>query len=306
MRHPEGRLQATLLAGCVLAYGGLFEAYLQAPAAPPSHREFWAAPAGRADNDGSRERPLDLPTALSAEGPVHAGDTVWLVGGSYPGPLTSTLTGTASAPIVVRQVPGQRVIIDGASSGRDTLSVLGAHTWFWGLEITSTDPKRRTAETGSWPSDLHRGYGSVTRAPGIRYINMIVHDNANGLGLWSEAVGADAYGNIIYNNGWQGPDRAHGHGIYTQNQIGERRISDNIIFNQFSHGIHAYGSSSAPLDNITLEGNIVFNNGALAASPEYRAEYPARRREAGNEPPTREQHDVLRGRQAQRRKQRGL
>ena len=96
-----------------------------------------------------------------------------------------------------------------------------------------------------------------------------MHDNANGLGLWSESVGSDAYGNIIYHNGWQAPDRAHGHGIYTQNQAGVRRIADNIIFNQFSHGIHAYGSASAHLDNITLEGNIVFNNGALAEGPEY-------------------------------------
>jgi hypothetical protein len=93
---------------------------------------------------------------------------------------------------------------------------------------------------------------------------MVVHDNANGLGLWLDSHGSEAYGNLIYHNGWQGPDRAHGHGIYTQNQKPTRRIADNIIFNQFSHGIHAYGSDSAWLDNITLEGNIAFMNGSTS------------------------------------------
>ena len=93
---------------------------------------------------------------------------------------------------------------------------------------------------------------------------MIVHDNANGLGLWSESVGSEAYGNIVYYNGWQAPDRAYGHGINTQNATGLRLVAENILFHQFSHGIQAYGSGSASLDNITLEGNISFMNGSMS------------------------------------------
>jgi len=247
----------------------LFGGYAEAPSTPRMPRPFWVATDGQPENDGSRERPLDLTTALSASGPVAPGDTIWLRGGTYRGSFLSTVAGTASAPVIVRQEPGERATIDSADSGRDALTVMGPHSWFWGFEITSSDPRRQTARTGSWPDDLRRGYGSITRAEGTRYINLIVHDNANGLGIWSEAVGADAYGNLIYNNGWQGPDRAHGHGIYTQNTAGVRHLSDNVIFNQFSHGIHAYGSGAASLDDITLEGNIVFNNGAPAAGPEY-------------------------------------
>src|ERR1019366_7545516 len=76
------------------------------------------------------------------------------------------------------------------------------------------------------------------------------------------AQGSELNGNIIYNNGWMGPDRGHGHGIYAQNQYGERRILDNIIFNQFSHGIHGY-TENGFIDNMHLEGNISFNNGFL-------------------------------------------
>jgi hypothetical protein len=247
----------------------LFARHMEAPSMSRSPREFWVSVSGTAKNDGTREHPLDLATALSGEGPVRAGDTVWLRGGTYRGVFSSTVTGTASAPIIVRQAPGERATIDSAESGRDALAAGGEYTWFWGFEITSSHPKRRTDKPGPWPDDLRRGYGSVTRARGIRYINLVVHDNANGLGLWSEAEGADAHGNLIYNNGWQGPDRAHGHGIYTQNRTGERHLTDNIIFNQFSHGIHAYGSPKANLNNIVVEGNIVFNNGALGAGPEY-------------------------------------
>jgi len=232
-------------------------------------REYHVAPSGVATNDGSSTRPLDLTTALSSTSPARPGDTIWLHDGTYLAPVVSRLTGTASAPIIVRQYPGERATIDGGTTALDALTVHGAHTWFWGFEITSSDPRRVSSESGSWPSDLRRGYGAVTRAPGIRFINLVVHDNANGIGLWQESVGSEAYGNILYYNGWQGTDRAHGHGIYTQNQTGVRRIVDNILFDQFSHGVHAYGSSAASLDNITLEGNIAFMNGSISAGGIY-------------------------------------
>ena len=229
-----------------------------------SGREFFVAPDGSRTNIGSIERPLDLATALSAASPARPGDIIWLRGGTYRGAYKSVLTGTVTAPIVVRQYAGERATIDSASTATDALTVGGAHTWFWGFEIMSSDPKRVSSESGSWPYDLRRGYGAVTKAPGTKFINLVVHDNANGLGLWLEAIGAEAYGNLIYYNGWQAPDRAHGHGIYTQNQAPTRRVADNIVFDQFSHGIHAYGSGIAWLDNITLEGNISFMNGAAS------------------------------------------
>jgi hypothetical protein len=264
------KLQIAAAVTLLVGWGVLLGDSLEAPtAAPPLRTIVWVSVDGRSDNDGSAERPLDLPTALSNEGPVQPGTTVLIRGGIYRGTFISRLVGTPEAPIIVRQAPGERVTIDSGRSGGDALSILGDHTWFWGFEIMSSDPKRHSAATGSWPGDLRRGYGAVTRAPGTRFINLTVHDNANGLGLWAEAVGSDAYGNLVYNNGWQAPDRAHGHGIYTQNEKESRSIADNIIFNQFSHGIHAFGSDKAHLDNITFEGNIVFNNGALAAEPEY-------------------------------------
>jgi parallel beta-helix repeat protein len=235
-----------------------------------SGREYHVSPAGVSTNDGSPQRPLDLATALSAKSPARPGDIIWLHQGIYRGAFKSAVAGTATSPIIVRQYPGERATIDSSSSGGyDSLSITGPHTWFWGFEIASSDTKRVSGQTGSWPQDLRRGYGAVSIAPGTKFINMIVHDNANGLGLWTQSVGGEAYGNVVYYNGWQAPDRAHGHGIYTQNASGSRVIADNIIFNQFSHGIHAYGSEVASLDNITLDGNIAFKNGDLGTGGMY-------------------------------------
>jgi hypothetical protein len=103
----------------------------------------------------------------------------------------------------------------------------------------------------------------VARGHNVKFINLVVHDTTGGFGIWEEAVDTEAYGNLIYYNGWHAPDRGHGHGIYTQNAApSTRAIRDNIIFGQFSHGIHAYGSERAALDNIVLEGNVAFDNGS--------------------------------------------
>src|SRR2546430_15149648 len=72
------------------------------------------APAGTPRGDGTRDRPWDLATALSGgRGRVQPGDTIWLRGGTYTGNFDGTLTGTSTAPIVVRQYPGERATIDG-------------------------------------------------------------------------------------------------------------------------------------------------------------------------------------------------
>jgi hypothetical protein len=201
-----------------------------------------------------------LQTAL--EGSVGPGTTIWLRGGTYEGSFKSWLEGTADAPIIVRAYPGELATLDVKGRSGHALEIRGKHTWFWGLEVTnSTD---RTSESGG---DSDRGH-SVTlgssETEGIRLINMIIHETGGGVGLWKEANDVEIYGCIIYNNGWQGDDRGHGHGIYAQNRDDEHRIIDNILFHQFGYGIHIYGSSRTSLKGFHIEGNILFNSGAIS------------------------------------------
>ena len=234
--------------------------------------DYYASPSGRPSGNGSIGNPWDLQTALSQPPSVHPGDTIWLRGGTYSGIYSSFLTGTASAPIIVRQVPGERATLDGGTANTAVLlTVWGAYTWFWGFEVMSSSLDRFSNDPSSYPTDLNRPYEGIANAQqpgsgvGTKFINLVVHDLGQGFGFWQDATDAEINGCLIYYNGWDAPDRGHGHGIYTQNQTGTKTIKDNIIFANFSHGIHAYGSGSAHLNNIWAEGNILFQSGVLSA-----------------------------------------
>jgi hypothetical protein len=108
------------------------------------------------------------------------------------------------------------------------------------------------------------GIASMT-ATGIKLINMVVHDTRQGISAFREWTNAEVYGSLIYYNGWQSSAGGYGHGIYTQNDNGgTKRIADNILFQQFSHGLHAY-TESGVINNYIVEGNTTFMNGEMAS-----------------------------------------
>ena len=82
---------------------------------PPSISCTWyVTTTGIRTNSGSQASPWNLAWAFSgAGGAIHPGDTVCLMGGTYPGRYVPTLNGTSTRPIVVRAYPGQRVVLDG-------------------------------------------------------------------------------------------------------------------------------------------------------------------------------------------------
>jgi hypothetical protein len=82
--------------------------------------------------------------------------------------------------------------------------------------------------------------------------------------FWAAATNAEVYGCLIYNNGWEAPDRGHGHGIYTQNATGTKQVRDNILFgNLGGYAVHCYGSETATLQGYEFSGNTVFSNDFL-------------------------------------------
>jgi hypothetical protein len=225
-------------------------------------QSFYASPEGRPENAATLDAPIDLATALSERGPAKPCDTIWLRGGTYRGAFKSTLKGADNRPIVVRQYRGERATLDSVGAAEPALQVLGSWSWFWGFEVTNSDTQRLSKESGPWPSDLRRGTGVGARGPNNKFINLVVHDEARGFEVTAESIGTEIYGNLIYYNGWETLDGLGlGNGIDTQNQLGLRRIADNLIFKQFSHGIIASGK---PLDNVTLTGNTIFSNGSIS------------------------------------------
>ena len=227
-----------------------------------SGKSYYAAPTGSRVGNGTKARPWDLASGLAA--PLQPGDTLWLRGGVYRGTFRSTLSGRQSAPVVVRQYPGERAIIDSHGSRGNALAVKGDYSTFWGFELTNSDPARATALLGT---EL-RPDVVVNDASHTKYINLIVHDG--GVGFYNEPASLDVEvaGCVFYNNGWQGPDRGHGHGLYLKSLAGPLVVRDNVVFNQFGYGIHAYtNAGTGKLINIHITGNVSFDNGALAARP---------------------------------------
>lgn len=247
-------------AACLLAltWGGRTEVHAQ------TGNQWYVASNGSASNSGAIGAPITLDKALSSSSPARPGDTVWLRGGTYSGSYTSNLTGTASAPIIVRAYPGERVVLDAnnaaAKSSGVVLTVLGGNTYFWGFEITSSDPARPDSGGPNQPNGVY-----LSTSQNIKFINLVIHDlPGQGMGLWAENTDAEVYGCLVYYNGTNHWD----HGIYLQNKTGTKTIADNIVFNQASHGLHAYGSDVAFLDNITMTGNTVFESGGLLGGAE--------------------------------------
>ena len=225
--------------------------------------EFFASPDGSSSGDGSIAKPWDLNTALGHPASVQPGDTIWLRGGTYTGSFTSSLLGSSGSPITVRNYEHEAVRIDGGVGNSNAiLTINGGWAYYWGFEVMSSNPVR--TDTGA--GEVLSGVGINVYRPNIKLINLIVHDTAQGIGFWGKVLDSEIYGSLIYNNGWNADDRPHGHGIYTQNDDSSRPkiIRDNIIFNGYSFGIHAY-TEGGKLNGFELIGNTWFGTGAASS-----------------------------------------
>jgi hypothetical protein len=155
----------------------------------------------------------------------------------------------------VRQYPGERVTLDAAGNAWNVpaLTVYGAWTWFRDFEITHSGPR---------VFGNARPHGVEVYGPNTKLINLVIHDNGQGIGLWTAAPDSEAYGNVLYNNGWEGTDRGHGHNLYTQNQTGYKYINNNIMLLPFGYSLHVY-STTVPIDNYQIGKNIFLSGQVL-------------------------------------------
>ncbi|MBK9961714.1 MAG: T9SS type A sorting domain-containing protein [Saprospiraceae bacterium] len=224
------------------------------------------------NGNGSFASPWELQKALDHPTQLQPGDTVWIRGGRYLGQdstggvngicYTCHTNGSESQPIIFRNYQNERVTLDGKSNG--IILNLGSncsYTWFWGLEVmsSSTAPREYTND----PGHPNRGNISCT-APSIKFINMILHDGADGIDIWIGSKNAELYGCVIYNNGWDIAGSGHGHGIYTQNDTsGTIKLHDNIFFSSFGYNVRVW-STGRTIDNYDIQGNIIFNGGSCS------------------------------------------
>lgn len=229
--------------------------------------EYYVAPDGSPDNQGTIESPWDIESVFAGRQRIEPGSTVYLKGGTYRHPDRTRAGGAYSFsmksekdnPIHIRPVPGERVTIDAG------MTVQGAeYVWMWDLEFTITeahDWDRRVDQAGSHidRDDMPGGGINITGATECKFINLVVHNTpSTGISFWRNAIDSELHGCLIHENGWIGPDRYHGPGIYTQNDKGEKWITDCILWGNYSTTIQAYGSANAYVNNFRIIGNISF------------------------------------------------
>jgi len=188
---------------------------------------------------------------------VQPGDRILLAAGTYLGPFTVSLSGTAASPITIMSESGSaratHAVIDGKNGNGAQPAVFftagtGHDVILRDLEITnSLTPRPLTQFT--------RPTGIDVRQTGIKIINCVVHDNGGGIYGQTASTTVESTGNVDYYNGTSSLD----HGFYMQNST--KTWNDNIIFYNMSRGIQTSGGSGS--DGYSLSENMLWGNGQL-------------------------------------------
>jgi hypothetical protein len=156
----------------------------------------------------------------------------------------------------VRSYPGEWAVIDGAGATDSIFQVYRSYATYRDFEIRDSTPHTRAArQSGTW-----------VEGSGVKFVNLVIHDTGN-IALYEEAPDLEVYGCLIYAIGFDDPDpaqRSHGHNLYVQNQTGTKLFAENVVFNGYSFGVHAYAEAGSHLIGMSFVGNVLFGSGAAA------------------------------------------
>ena len=206
-----------------------------------SGKVLWAAVAGNDANDGSPDKPFrTIGKAVEAVGP---GDVIYVRAGSYVESVLVNKSGQEGKPIILSCAPGDlgKVKITPAKEyvkknpGGAVVRVHSArHVWINGLVVEGPMGRPEAPETEMY------GANGITFAGkaglGCRVTNCVVYRNVH-CGIKEMGHGGTGIlleGNVVFDNGTRSTD----HGIYCP--ADELTINGNIIFNNAGYGIHSY------------------------------------------------------------------
>lgn len=212
--------------------------------------EFYVSPTANGGGNGSISTPWTIDEAITNTAPVSPGDTLYLRGGTYTGRHWYRLNGTAENPITVTKYQNEKPVFDGAGCYEYCLFVYGSWTIFRDFEVTNSKNDRST--------EVQTGMAVI--GPNNRMLNLLVRNvGGTAIGWWSTATNSEVSGCVLYNNGTSSLD----HGVYLQNNSGNKILKNNISFNNWGYGFQGYGNQGK-LVGVHLTNNIAYNNGSLA------------------------------------------
>jgi parallel beta-helix repeat protein len=237
---------------------------------------YYISPNGSDNNPGTESQPFK--TIQKAADIVQAGDTVYIMEGTYPGFWIRDKHGTANAWIVFKPYPGHNVISDPYINNYNPFKsveiVRSSYIEVNGFEITDSNPaQNNTTDFAVYSQGLSKGGISTDRYSSyIRIINNHIH-HTGGNTIYSgyDSHHFEILNNYIHDVGWS--KRSVGMYLGGDDHI----IRGNIIHDAYGYGIHVYsyytGSYGSPPDRILVENNIVYNNGREDYGKGYEAPY---------------------------------
>lgn len=195
-------------------------------------RTLHVAPSGDDANPGTLESPWR--TLQKAAEIARAGDTVQVRAGVYRGHVFLRFSGEPDKPIVFRNAPGERPVLDGEGKGR--------------LELQSEHGWRKPI---GWI--VVEGFEVRNGWDGIKFYNAhhiilkgnFIHDNLN-QGILGNGHHVRIEGNVIAHNGFKADNEESNkeHGIYVTGTDVE--IINNVIHSNRAYGIQVAGYPFQP------------------------------------------------------------
>ncbi len=216
-----------------------------------------------ASGAGTLQSPAGLQATLTNRA-LPPGTTVWLRGGTYTGDFDYEADGTPEQPITIRPYPDEHAVIDGRRStgGGETMEISGDWSVWIDLEFTNSSPGRVLGTPGSFGRP---GLLSI-KGRGTAIINNEIHDGGTCVGWWKTATESLMHGNLIYNCGWLGPDRPHGHSVYIQsNNDGAKSFEGNLVSTSYGRSVQIYGSD--PVYNVAFSNNTFAGGNSVGGDP---------------------------------------
>jgi hypothetical protein len=219
--------------------------------------------------NGSITNPWSIALGLTNSAVVKPGDTIWLRGGTYgvgTNVYSARLIGTSNSPIVVRQYPSERAIINGRIVDGVSGHGSGSYTTFWGFEIMNSGAHTNSMEG---PGVVGRPGGISISGIGQKVINMVIHDTAEaciGAGTTASNNVTEIYGCIVWGCGIYDTNMpgysvtnpvTRGSPLYLQNKYNTFTVSDNISSRNFTTGMKAYAQEGYA-NGFIFTGNVFF------------------------------------------------
>ena len=203
--------------------------------APVAHaRTFHVAPNGDDRNAGTPELPMR--TLQKAADVARAGDIVLVRTGIYKPGVLLRFSGERDKPIIFKNAPGERPVVDGEGRGR--------------IELRSEQGEQKPI---GWI--IVEGFEVRSGWDGIKFYNAhhivlkdnFIHDNAN-QGILGNGHHVRIDGNTIAHNGYKpgNEESNQEHGIYATGTDFE--IIKNVIHSNRAYGIQVAGYPFKPGD----------------------------------------------------------